>query len=486
MRTMTIGRQILVGFAASLLATILLVVIATVAVQQVSAAMGQVIERDAQLVIDAHRLQTSVADRAARVRGFLLTGNDEELARVEDAAAAFERLHGQLEEKVHTDEGRRLLERIGAAEADYAATVDDVVSMRRGDATPEELDRAVNGRLFPAQLAVRDAVEQFVQQEEQLITAAVADAEARARTAVWLVWLLGAAAFVIALAVGWWISSRVTRRLRELAGAADDSAAEIATGTSQLTSGAAQQSAAVQQTMATVNELATSSDETAQRARSVADGAERASQVAEQGSAAVAESAEGMRALSEQVDAIAERILGLASRAQSISEIVETIDDITEQTNLLALNAAIEAARAGEHGKGFGVVATEVRRLADQARGANAEIREILVEIQEATNQAVLVTEEGTKAADVGTRLIAGAGATIDELLATVSNAADAAEQIAAAAGQQAGATSQIRDAMSEVGEVTQQNLASARQAEDTAQRLTAVAERLKSLVGRS
>ncbi|MHA0856932.1 methyl-accepting chemotaxis protein [Paenibacillus sp. CMAA1364] len=67
---------------------------------------------------------------------------------------------------------------------------------------------------------------------------------------------------------------------------------------------------------------------------------------------------------------------------QKIEMIVSTIVGIAEQTNLLSLNASIEAARAGEHGKGFAVVSTEIRKLAQNSHTASADISDILSKVQ--------------------------------------------------------------------------------------------------------
>ncbi len=80
----------------------------------------------------------------------------------------------------------------------------------------------------------------------------------------------------------------------------------------------------------------------------------------------------------------------LSAASQHIGEVVTLINDIAEQTNLLALNATIEAARAGEAGKGFAVVASEVKNLANQTAKATGDIASQITEIQSATDSAVL------------------------------------------------------------------------------------------------
>jgi methyl-accepting chemotaxis protein len=103
---------------------------------------------------------------------------------------------------------------------------------------------------------------------------------------------------------------------------------------------------------------------------------------------------EQMDEINEKVSELANVIHSLKNNSQEIYRIIEIITDISNQTNLLALNAAIEAARAGEHGKGFGVVAQEVRKLAEQSAGAADSIRTILEQTGKETNQAVTVMDE--------------------------------------------------------------------------------------------
>ncbi|MCF6459475.1 heme NO-binding domain-containing protein [Clostridium sp. Cult3] len=82
--------------------------------------------------------------------------------------------------------------------------------------------------------------------------------------------------------------------------------------------------------------------------------------------------------LLEEFSQVKEKGLVLQNRAKNVTEIVDTVEQIAEQTNLLALNASIEASRAGEYGRGFTVVATEIRKLAEGSKEAVQNINSIL------------------------------------------------------------------------------------------------------------
>ena len=87
----------------------------------------------------------------------------------------------------------------------------------------------------------------------------------------------------------------------------------------------------------------------------------------------------------------------LTDKNKKIGMIIETINEITNQTNLLALNASIEAARAGEHGKGFQVVASEVKKLAESSKNSAKEIEDLIQDIDSKTNNMVESIKEGSE-----------------------------------------------------------------------------------------
>lgn len=91
---------------------------------------------------------------------------------------------------------------------------------------------------------------------------------------------------------------------------------------------------------------------------------------------------------------MAEQIVGLSGQAAQIGKISRLVGELASETNLLALNAAVEAACAGEHGKGFSVVASEIRKLADQCKQSAKRANQIVADIQKTTNTMVMIAEE--------------------------------------------------------------------------------------------
>jgi methyl-accepting chemotaxis protein len=263
------------------------------------------------------------------------------------------------------------------------------------------------------------------------------------------------------------------------------STAEILASVSRHTDSAGQQSAAISETSATVNELRSAADDTAQRAREVARHASESVQVSDEGTEAVSAITVAMEEIRARVDGIAQEILTLSERTQQIGAITQTVNDLADKSNLLALNASIEAARAGEHGKGFAVVADQVRRLAEQSKGATAQVKTILHDVKEATSSAVRASEEGTKVVDDGLALTQRAGEGIRSLTDTIREASAAAEQIAASAHQQSVGMDQIAEAMGEIDDGTAQFLEGAQQSQRAAENLNELSAKLAALTDR-
>lgn len=275
------------------------------------------------------------------------------------------------------------------------------------------------------------------------------------------------------------ILSAVREGVQKLAAASQ----ELVAGATQQASGMQQQSAAVAETVTVVDEVAHTSAQAAERAKSVAASARRSEEVGRGGRKAVDEVVSIIATAKEQTDVVAEKITTLAEQTQAVGEIVSLINDIADQTNLLALNAAIEASRAGEHGRGFSVVASEVKALAEESKKATQRVRQILGDIQAMANTAVLSTEEGTRSMTTATKATVTAGEAIRALGAVIADVSEASAQIAASAGQQATGLTQIHQAMRDISQVSTQNLVATQQAQRAASDLTALGEKLQALL---
>ncbi|KAF0815332.1 Frizzy aggregation protein FrzCD [Andreprevotia sp. IGB-42] len=263
------------------------------------------------------------------------------------------------------------------------------------------------------------------------------------------------------------------------------SASEILAGTTQISTGAEETATSISETSSTVEEIKQTANVASQKSKTVSETAQRAAQVSQAGRKAVDEVADGMQRIYDQMAQVADSIVRLSEQTQQIGEIITTVNDLAEQSNLLAVNASIEAAKAGEQGKGFAVVAQEVKSLAEQSKQATVQVRGILGEVQKATSGAVLATEQGSKAVEVGLKQSNEAGEAIRQLADTIVENAQAAAQIAISAQQQLAGMDQLALAMDNIRTASSQNIASARQSEITAQGLHDLGQKLRGMLAR-
>jgi len=159
----------------------------------------------------------------------------------------------------------------------------------------------------------------------------------------------------------------------------------------------------------------------------------------------------------------------ITASSRKISDIIGVIDEIAFQTNILALNAAVEAARAGEQGRGFAVVAAEVRNLAQRSANAAKEIK-------------ALISDSGAKV-ETGSKLVASAGQTMDEIVVSVKRVTDIMAEISAASREQSNGIDQVNTAVSQMDKITQQNAALVEEAAAAAKSMEEQTEELSKIV---
>ena len=278
-------------------------------------------------------------------------------------------------------------------------------------------------------------------------------------------------------------SNRMVISVKEAIQQLSTSANELMAISAQQASGSAEQATAVQQATTTSEEIAATAKQVADNAGRVESLAENAAISSSDGQAAVTAAVDGMGHLKGQVQSIAEAMLELGENSQKIGGIIDIIDEISDQTNLLSLNAAIEAAGAGEAGKRFSIVANEVRRLADRTADATNQVKALIVQIQQATNSTIMLTEEGSKGVDAASELVANISEALEKITTAVTETTNAASEIKLMTQQQTTASEQMTETIVEVRDVAVQVATSSQETTQSISELTALAERLQDLV---
>jgi len=251
--------------------------------------------------------------------------------------------------------------------------------------------------------------------------------------------------------VSTWRSS--IEKMKEVIDCTNTTAESMSSAAKQQEGSTSEQASAINEVTTTVEELNSSSKHVCEEAEQMSKSSQDVLKIASEGQKAVNESIEEISTIRAKVKTISEHTLNLSVEAQQIGSIVKTVSDIANKTDMLAINAGIEAARAGEHGKGFSIVASEVRELADQSQKSAEKIAVLIESIQSATNSTVLSTEEAIKGFQMGIKLILEAGKTIDNLIKHTQETVNYASKIALASRQQSLGTEQVASAMTSINE---------------------------------
>jgi methyl-accepting chemotaxis protein len=256
--------------------------------------------------------------------------------------------------------------------------------------------------------------------------------------------------------------SSMQESLRRIVGQVRLSTDSIGTASTEIASGSADLSSRTEQTASNLQQAASSMEELTGTVKQSADSARQANQLA---ASAAEVAARGGHVVSQVVSTMDD----INASSKKISDIIGVIDGIAFQTNILALNAAVEAARAGEQGRGFAVVASEVRSLAQRSAQAAKEIKGLI--------------GASVEKVDSGSKLVANAGQTMQEIVSSVQRVTDIIGEITAASSEQSDGIGQVNTAVVQLDQMTQQNAALVEQSAAAAESLKEQAMRLAQAV---
>jgi len=242
--------------------------------------------------------------------------------------------------------------------------------------------------------------------------------------------------------------SSMVERLRELPVAMQAAVRDLANASAEIYSTAQEQEAAAQQQSSAVEEVSRTMQSLLEAATYISDSAQ-----------GVLTNAQRSK---ETSDLTASKIGELNGHAGRMGEILDVIREIANRSDLLALNASLEGTRAGEAGRGFSLVATEMRRLAERVMASVQDVKVLVTDVRASSTSTVLVTEEARKLAEATT---------------------NAARQIAQISQQQRSATEQVSRGMKDAAAVLGQSVSAARQTRSASENLNTQAVKLKDLV---
>ncbi|MFD4838561.1 methyl-accepting chemotaxis protein [Achromobacter sp. NPDC058515] len=280
--------------------------------------------------------------------------------------------------------------------------------------------------------------------------------------------------------------------LTGLVGKTQRSAVQVATSVTEIAATSKQQQATASEVAATTTEIGATSREISATSRElvrtmteVSGAAEQTALLAGSGQVGLARMEDTMRNVVGAAGTVNAKLAILNEKAGNITQVVTTITKVADQTNLLSLNAAIEAEKAGEYGRGFVVVATEIRRLADQTAVATYDIEQMVREIQSSVSAGVMGMDKFSEEVRRGMADMQQVGDQLSQIIQQVQTLAPRVHMVNEGMQAQATGAEQINQALQQLSDAAQQTVESLRQSSLAIEELTLVANDLRSGVSR-
>ncbi len=260
---------------------------------------------------------------------------------------------------------------------------------------------------------------------------------------------------------------------------------EISAAVEEQAAVTAQQSSSVSEITATMGELSITTTQVAEYADSVAELASESLDNTKTGANSVELVTNKMKEINADNQNNIKDIIELGKKSEEINKVMEIINNIADQTKLIAFNAALEASSAGEAGKRFGVVAAEIRRLADSVLASTGETESKIREIQEAVNNMVIASEKSSKGIQEGLNYSTETAQKLGKIVTGAQETADAAKQISLSTQQELSATEQVLTALKEIELGTKQAATSMGQIGFISKDMKILSKDLTSLIGK-
>jgi len=443
----------------------------------------QEVERIENVIRNTNNMSAGAEQMVRGMRGYLINKNPLFLKDFQTGGKLCRQSADSVKSMIENSEQKTRLDKMLELCNEYYDSSNEIVRLLQQNKTAEALAIFNTGKQTKF-------VDDFVKLNQQFRDLEVKSIkQATQKTKESLVFLISAlvigSVFLLLLGalIAWLISSGIAATIDRAVSSIASSSTEIAATVEEQERIASQQAASVNQTTTTMDELGASSRATAQQIETAAIQAMQALNLAGGGTKAVEQTLEAMATLKTKVQDMQGQIMQLSEQTDRIGNISTVVSDLANQTNMLALNAAVEAVRAGEQGKGFGVVASEIRKLADRSKKSGTQINLLVADIQRAINSTVMVTDEGTKTVEAGVNIASETAAAFAGVANAVNNVVLSSQQISLNAKQQAIAIEQVVQAMNSLNQAAAQTACGISQTRVGTQKLNEAALDLKAIL---
>lgn len=244
----------------------------------------------------------------------------------------------------------------------------------------------------------------------------------------------------------------------------------IRTSISEIETGASRQVEQVNHAFSLIENIMQSSEDMHTLAKSIEDMSNTGADQSEHGLRLVEEIGGNMSNILRQFEVGSGVIKELKDQSRQINAIITIIQEIAAQTNLLALNAAIEAAQAGEAGRGFAIIASQIRLLAEQSKQSSKEIEDLVSNIQSSANTTSKLIEDITQVVERGEQTTNNATASFQEIVESYQGTKTLSNKIVLSTQQQ-------NDDIKEVIVATEQVIVISEETATGAQQVNATSE---------
>ncbi len=519
MNKLSLKMKLGAGFGALLLIVVSLGVIgyrAAVTEDELSDEVEKQVEKKENVILTDKSMGTQLIG----LRGFLLTGKEDNLKLLEEGRTRYQENTDQLEKALQTEAGKKVFADFRHTYVEYAAIMDQAVQLRRADKTKEAVDLIFNPQTAELRERLNQASIELTGMIEKLKKTAGDEQSANESKTETMMLSLAIAGIAIGLVVAFVVTrsitgaiARMVAMIQEIAGnnlTVDDlqitsqdeigqagialnkmknnlhdviqsiasNAVQVASASEELSSTSQQITANSEETSAQAKVVSNATQQVSQNLQTVATGAEEMGASIKEIAKNATEAAKVATSAVKVAETANATVSKLGDSSTEIGQVIKVITSIAQQTNLLALNATIEAARAGEAGKGFAVVANEVKELAKETAKATedisrkieaiqtdtkaavdaiASISEVINQVNGISNTIATAVEEQNATTNEMARNVSEAARGSGEITSNIAGVAEAAESTSRGAGDTQKAAQQLVETSAELRRLVEQ-----------------------------